>query len=70
MHPTKNAAKNQSNTPIRAITDFNAAMSASLLTFILGLAEILRMTVQTAYSVITENGQRQAMERYLWDSAS
>jgi hypothetical protein len=55
MHPTKNATKNQSNTPMRAIADFNAAMSASRLTFVLGLADILRMTVETAYSVITEN---------------
>ena len=62
MHPTKNTAKNQSNAPMRAITDFNAAMSASLLTFVLGLADILWVSVETAYSVITENGQRQEVK--------
>lgn len=34
-----------------AITDFDAAMSASRLTFVLGLADILQMTVETANSV-------------------
>lgn len=60
---TESTTKNQSNTPIRAITDFNAAMSASRLTSVHGLAVILQMTVQTAYSVVQENGQRQEIKR-------